>query len=266
MTNANASKGGKIFFCFGLDAAGADGDEKELYEKTENNNIKCCIKHNYFKYNMREDFPSLPFDIITSTSGGGVVSCLAGDISKTLGGNSTSVSSDHINLKFGKDIAIEGKIDRESDIFKSSPSIVPTVNSSNSATATTATSSTKERYLNKDSDNVVSDTNDTQSYASNVSTSVSTAPAAANTTNATATSPSVYTVAPFPGELEELQNILHFPEEVALRLTDTEYQLFYQVRRNYTILHSMSGPENQFYRKIYRFFSKHVLLFASTTK
>ncbi|XP_055309432.1 1-phosphatidylinositol 4,5-bisphosphate phosphodiesterase epsilon-1-like, partial [Sitodiplosis mosellana] len=33
----------------------------------------------------------------------------------------------------------------------------------------------------------------------------------------------------FPGELEELQNVLHFPEEVALRITDAEYQLFYQV-------------------------------------
>lgn len=30
-------------------------------------------------------------------------------------------------------------------------------------------------------------------------------------------------------ELEELQDLLHFPEEVALRLADTEYQLFYQV-------------------------------------
>lgn len=33
----------------------------------------------------------------------------------------------------------------------------------------------------------------------------------------------------FPGELEELQSVLHFPEEVALRMTDAEYQLFYQV-------------------------------------
>lgn len=33
-----------------------------------------------------------------------------------------------------------------------------------------------------------------------------------------------------PGELEELQHVLHFPEEVALRITDAEYQLFYQVR------------------------------------
>lgn len=33
----------------------------------------------------------------------------------------------------------------------------------------------------------------------------------------------------FPGELEELQSVLHFPEEVALRITDAEYQLFYQV-------------------------------------
>ncbi|XP_017773187.1 PREDICTED: uncharacterized protein LOC108560238, partial [Nicrophorus vespilloides] len=30
-------------------------------------------------------------------------------------------------------------------------------------------------------------------------------------------------------ELEELQELLHFPEEVALRLADTEYQLFYKV-------------------------------------
>ncbi|KAF7286706.1 hypothetical protein GWI33_004332 [Rhynchophorus ferrugineus] len=30
-------------------------------------------------------------------------------------------------------------------------------------------------------------------------------------------------------ELEELEELLHFPEEVALRLADTEYQLFYQV-------------------------------------
>ncbi|ENN78053.1 hypothetical protein YQE_05489, partial [Dendroctonus ponderosae] len=30
-------------------------------------------------------------------------------------------------------------------------------------------------------------------------------------------------------ELEELQELLHFPEEVALRLADSEYQLFYQV-------------------------------------
>lgn len=39
-------------------------------------------------------------------------------------------------------------------------------------------------------------------------------------------------------ELEELQELLHFPEEVALRLADTEYQLFYQVRdieNNYSI-------------------------------
>lgn len=32
-----------------------------------------------------------------------------------------------------------------------------------------------------------------------------------------------------PGDLEELQSVLQFPEEVALRLTDAEYQLFYRV-------------------------------------
>lgn len=30
-------------------------------------------------------------------------------------------------------------------------------------------------------------------------------------------------------ELEDLQKLLHFPEEVALRLAETEYQLFYLV-------------------------------------
>lgn len=30
-------------------------------------------------------------------------------------------------------------------------------------------------------------------------------------------------------ELEDLYKLLHFPEEVALRLTESEYQLFYQV-------------------------------------
>lgn len=44
-----------------------------------------------------------------------------------------------------------------------------------------------------------------------------------------ATTPTVHTI---PGELEELQSVLHFPEEVALRITDAEYQLFYQVRWN----------------------------------
>lgn len=31
-------------------------------------------------------------------------------------------------------------------------------------------------------------------------------------------------------ELEDLHKLLHFPEEVALRLTESEYQLFYQVQ------------------------------------
>lgn len=40
---------------------------------------------------------------------------------------------------------------------------------------------------------------------------------------------SLTSTAPYSSDLEELQNILHFPEEVALRLTDAEYQLYYQV-------------------------------------
>ena len=40
---------------------------------------------------------------------------------------------------------------------------------------------------------------------------------------------SLTSTAPYSSDLEELQNILHFPEEVALRLTDAEYQMYYQV-------------------------------------
>ncbi|KAG5673905.1 hypothetical protein PVAND_003906 [Polypedilum vanderplanki] len=39
---------------------------------------------------------------------------------------------------------------------------------------------------------------------------------------------SLVSTPPFSSDLEELQNILHFPEEVALRLTEAEYQLYYQ--------------------------------------
>lgn len=48
----------------------------------------------------------------------------------------------------------------------------------------------------------------------------------ASSISATAALTSIHS---FPGELEELQSVLHFPEEVALRITDAEYQLFYQV-------------------------------------
>lgn len=57
---------------------------------------------------------------------------------------------------------------------------------------------------------------------------------------ATATSTSAATtptpVPTHPGDLEELQSVLHFPEEVALRITDAEYQLFYQVNFVMTFL------------------------------
>jgi hypothetical protein len=173
---------------------------------------------------MRESFPSIPFDIVTSSTSGG------GDVINYCAGSGSDIC--RLNLKIGKDTAIEGKIDRESELSKPPPP--PVANPS----VTSATTSSKERSLDRDKENVISDTNDTQGHVGNLSsssvsaTAASTNPTATATSNsgATATSPSVYTVAPFPGELEELQNILHFPEEVALRLTDTEYQLFYQVR------------------------------------
>lgn len=36
-------------------------------------------------------------------------------------------------------------------------------------------------------------------------------------------------VTKFHDELDSLEKILHFPEEVALRLCDIEYELFYDV-------------------------------------
>ncbi|XP_058453692.1 LOW QUALITY PROTEIN: 1-phosphatidylinositol 4,5-bisphosphate phosphodiesterase epsilon-1-like [Malaya genurostris] len=56
--------------------------------------------------------------------------------------------------------------------------------------------------------------------------------------NASSVAINVSTVPSF-GELEEFQSILHFPEEVALRITDTEYQLFYQVSSNDFINYSI---------------------------
>uniref|UniRef100_A0A182YHP0 Uncharacterized protein n=1 Tax=Anopheles stephensi TaxID=30069 RepID=A0A182YHP0_ANOST len=78
--------------------------------------------------------------------------------------------------------------------------------------------------------------------AATFSTTASAAAAAANSiSNSSGTALAVAPV-PFSGELEELQNILHFPEEVALRITDMEYQLFYQTRG--TIKHrSIDYPE-----------------------
>lgn len=59
---------------------------------------------------------------------------------------------------------------------------------------------------------------------------------------ATTSSPSIH---PFPAELEELQSILHFPEEVALRITDAEYQLFYQVNNKYEPTAQMEWKRNK---------------------
>lgn len=70
--------------------------------------------------------------------------------------------------------------------------------------------------------------------ASSATLAVSTAaavPSGPGVSGTTSSSTAAVTLSTTPsfGELEELQNILHFPEEVALRITDAEYQLFYQV-------------------------------------
>lgn len=117
----------------------------------------------------------------------------------------------------------------------------------------------KETLVDNDSEkNALFDTDGPQSHVGNLPpTVVSTAPAATigtatassaalvvsaaaaavpsgtggSGTASTSSSAAAVTLSATPsfGELEELQNILHFPEEVALRITDAEYQLFYQV-------------------------------------
>lgn len=81
-----------------------------------------------------------------------------------------------------------------------------------------------------------SETNYYYCYPFPLSISVGGIPATATKPGATSSSTSSFvnvtasgSVPSHPGDLEELQSILHFPEEVALRLTDAEYQLFYQV-------------------------------------
>lgn len=64
-----------------------------------------------------------------------------------------------------------------------------------------------------------------------------------------------------PGDLEELQSVLHFPEEVALRITDAEYHLFYRVKHfnflnvlNYPLLHTPLV----FHFKSYKYFHSYM--------
>lgn len=56
---------------------------------------------------------------------------------------------------------------------------------------------------------------------------------------------SLTSTAPYSSDLEELQNILHFPEEVALRLTDAEYQLYYQVQQINLFYYLMRARNNR---------------------
>lgn len=77
--------------------------------------------------------------------------------------------------------------------------------------------------------NVVLDSHSAQSNVGNLPSTVVQAGTAVATTTTTSNAGTSSTTPSF-GELDELHSILHFPEEVALRITDTEYHLFYQVR------------------------------------
>uniref|UniRef100_A0A8D8DQH2 1-phosphatidylinositol 4,5-bisphosphate phosphodiesterase epsilon-1 n=1 Tax=Culex pipiens TaxID=7175 RepID=A0A8D8DQH2_CULPI len=79
--------------------------------------------------------------------------------------------------------------------------------------------------------NVVLDSHSAQSNVGNLPSTVVQAGTAVATTTTTSNAGTSSTTPSF-GELDELHSILHFPEEVALRITDTEYHLFYQVLPN----------------------------------
>ncbi|XP_053696518.1 1-phosphatidylinositol 4,5-bisphosphate phosphodiesterase epsilon-1-like [Sabethes cyaneus] len=118
---------------------------------------------------------------------------------------------------------------------------------------------------------VIPDTDSPQSYAGNLPSTVVSAASATAPTGTATNNPVVLAVStttassgsgsgnaisasvaaaisktPCFSELEELQNILHFPEEVALRITDTEYQLFYQVSSDDFIDESINDLQQEF--------------------
>lgn len=70
----------------------------------------------------------------------------------------------------------------------------------------------------------------------------------------------------YKDELDALQNLLHFPEVVALELTEVEYELFYNVKpihyiRQVTLNLSSDPASNNAVKKLVKRFQEVLFLF-----
>ncbi|XP_055588696.1 1-phosphatidylinositol 4,5-bisphosphate phosphodiesterase epsilon-1-like [Uranotaenia lowii] len=218
---------------------------------------------------MRESFSSLPYGIINKIAEKETIPSQTFSFSskflfpadKDHKFESTNVNEYELRSKFGQLSITPKAVTLSSD---QQTTIIITGKISNACES----GNIKEILVDNDPlQNVVSDTNSPQGNTSNLpSTIVSAASSTAlhNVGSATlvasavtsvtsgssaggvSTNPATSSSAPSFGELEELQSILHFPEEVALRITDTEYQLFYQVTPNDFINDAIDELQNEF--------------------
>lgn len=177
---------------------------------------------------MREAFPSLPFDTIDEHKEKDTIISKDGSeagitTSKQhiiiIGYNTTtSTSSSSTSAAVAATAATRTAT---SEYGYSSVTITNTTTTT--STTTTTTNANNSRTSNGKAGGTVIQHQQSQTSEG------SSAPNSADEKNSSTVS-ALLSHLPFPGELEELRNILHFPEEVALRLTDSEYQLFYQVK------------------------------------
>lgn len=206
---------------------------------------------------MREAFPSLPFDTIDASKEKDITINWVGSSDKALTSNNSSTSSNKSGCAHHqqqKNIHNTATNNRTSIIgytiesnctpdYATSTSCSITKNnnnnnstsssSSNTTNTSTRTISTAAAVLQHSSppssahqqQAVPHDGSPTTAASSSTGTTEYHTTTSTNTTNVASLLPHL----PFSGELEELRHILHFPEEVALRLTDSEYQLFCQV-------------------------------------
>ncbi|XP_055677363.1 1-phosphatidylinositol 4,5-bisphosphate phosphodiesterase epsilon-1-like isoform X3 [Lutzomyia longipalpis] len=124
---------------------------------------------------------------------------------------SPSLDREHRDGKCDRTVEHDNIATSSSSASSSSSGATAAQAASSASSASTATIVSREEQNLLDSSSAICDTAEGNSKQTSV--------------GATATN----YVPSHPGELEELQHVLHFPEEVALRITDAEYQLFYQV-------------------------------------
>lgn len=189
---------------------------------------------------MREAFPSLPFDTIDATKEKetAAINWVGGEASTTTtsGGTSAGNSASHQKTKSGTTI---GYTIQEATTC-CTPDYATTSISSSCTTAATNNNHQQQHQLQHITSTGISIASEAaisslslahqQTRVQSHDASKESGTVAVDTTTATANAVAAFLPhLPFSGELEELRNILHFPEEVALRLTDSEYQLFCQV-------------------------------------